>query len=455
MPISQPNLAKALRVQRTDVLAFVGAGGKTTAMFLSAQQSRPCVITTSTHIFKSQAALADRHITVQPNEDVTNKLGDVLPNETVLLTGQLILENDRLQALSPEQLQQVASLCQQKRLPLFIEADGARMRSIKAPAGHEPAIPPFATVVTVVAGLSALGKPLTEEFVHRPEIFAALSGTQPGDAISAEAIAKVMLHPEGGLKNIPPQAHRNLVLSQAETIEQRSAANSISKLAMPLFDQVITAQLQIESGQINAVTSKVAGIILAAGASSRLGKPKQLELFLGKPFIRCIAEQALAAGLNPVIVVTGSLHDQIGAALADLPVQRVYNPEWALGQGTSVSCGVRALPDNVGAAIFMMSDQPQLRQELLRALVEQHQKNAAAVVAPLIAGKRANPVLFGWEAFPELANLTGEAGGRQVFHKFQVDYLEWFDGMMSIDIDTPEDLALLNKLARENTNHVD
>jgi len=115
------------------------------------------------------------------------------------------------------------SLTEKTPAPLLFEADGSRRHPLKAPASYEPPIPDFVdTVVVVAAGLSALGKPLTTKQVHRSEIYSCLSGLQEGDKISIEALTRVLCHPFGGLKNIPPHACRVALLNQVDTPGRKS-----------------------------------------------------------------------------------------------------------------------------------------------------------------------------------------------------------------------------------------
>src|SRR5581483_10855406 len=88
----------------------------------------------------------------------------------------------------------------------------------------------------------------------------------------------------------------------------------------------------------------VAGIILAAGAAKRMGRPKQLLDWDGRPLVRVAAETALAAGLHPVLAGLGSAHAEGAAALADLPLHLVPNPHCTAGQSTSLRAGIAALP---------------------------------------------------------------------------------------------------------------
>ncbi|MBX3003376.1 MAG: nucleotidyltransferase family protein [Anaerolineales bacterium] len=188
---------------------------------------------------------------------------------------------------------------------------------------------------------------------------------------------------------------------------------------------------------------RVAGIVLAGGGSSRLGQPKQLLDWKGTPFVRQVAETALAAQLGPVIVVTGAAAAEVTAALHGLAVQVVHNPDWAEGQSSSVKAGLAAVPADAAAAIFMAVDQPQLPVRLLDSLKEQHAFNQPPIVATLVDGRRSMPVLFDRSTFPDFATLHGDMGGRALFSTHQVTWFPWLDSSMAIDVDTPEDYARL------------
>jgi molybdenum cofactor cytidylyltransferase len=433
------NLANAMRLPSRPCLALVGAGGKTTALFhLARELDAPVIVAATTHLAISQTPLAHQHRIIQTLNDL-DALEKFIPDGITLVTGPF--EGERTSGLSNEQVVKLHEICQNRRLPLLIEADGSRRKPLKAPSEIEPPIPDFVETVVVVAGLSALGQPLHDSIVHRIELFSRLSGLQTGEIVSAEALQRILTHPSGGLKNIPPHARRIMLLNQADTDDLQAQARRLADDLLPHYSSVIVASLQQE--RIHAVFEAVAGILLAAGEARRFGKLKQLMSWHGQPFVHAIAETALKAGLTPVIVVSGASGEQVRSVLRDLPVIVVSNDRYQEGQSSSIRCGLHAVPPESGAAIFLLADQPHVSVTVLRALAERHANNLAPILAPLVEGRRANPVLFDRITFQDLDRLQGDVGGRAIFDRYPISYLPWQDASLLLDIDTPKDLEQL------------
>ncbi len=448
------SLARALRLQtsgqagkvrlqggnvpRAPTIAFVGAGGKTTAIFqLAHELPPPVLLTTTTHLGEWQAPLANQHIIATRPED----LSDFTPGSVSLITGPKVSEG-RLASVTREVLLWLHDMAQQQRIPLLIEADGSRQKLLKAPAGHEPDIPSFADLLLVVAGLSALGKPLTEEWVHRPERYSAVSRLNLGDSITPEAMVRVLMNDEGGLKGIPPRARRVVLLNQADSAALQAQARTMASQLLSAFDAVLVASLK--ASEVHAVHERAAGVVLAAGASTRLGRPKQLLDWHGQPFVRAVAQTALTAGLDPVVVVTGSGRADVEAALRGMSVTLAKNPEWQSGQASSIRVGLQELPPATGSAVFLLADQPQVTFAVVRALSDTHAVSLSPIVAPLVQmERRANPVLFDRDTFPDLMALQGDVGGRAVFSKYRVEYMPWHDDRLLLDVDTEADYQRL------------
>jgi molybdenum cofactor cytidylyltransferase len=440
------NLSQSLRLSSTPRLAFVGAGGKTTALFrLAREYHSPVLVTTTTHLSQEQVRLGDQHYTITSPEQIAR----LQPHD---IQGVCVFTgppdgSGRLTGLPGPIMENLLRLADALSVPLLIEADGSRQLPVKAPASHEPVIPTFVDTVVVVAGLSALGKPLSSQVVHRPEEFARLSGLSSGEPIDPAALRRVLVHADGGLKGIPPGARRILLLNQADTDALQSQAHAmlLQRLGQPglfpAYQAVLIASLIQE--QIFAVHDPVAGILLAAGGASRFGAPKQLLSYQGMPLVRRVAQVALASGVSPVIVVSGAYTPEISQALADLKVVLLHNPDWQAGQSTSVKVGVNALPSEAGSVIFFLADQPFVDESLVRALVEAHAQSLAPIVAPLVDGRRSNPVLFDRQTWGDFLSLTGDLGGRALFSRYPATWVPWHDPRLLLDIDTPEDYQRL------------
>src|SRR6185295_6254756 len=114
---------------------------------------------------------------------------------------------------------------------------------------------------------------------------------------------------------------------------------------------------------------KIAALILAAGSASRMGRPKQLLDWGGRPLVRVVAEQALAAPLGQLFVVVGAAHGAVTAALDGLPLRIVANPDYALGQSTSLRIGIAALGPEITAALVMLGDQPFVTPAILERII--------------------------------------------------------------------------------------
>ena len=431
------SLAQALRVSSSSCVAFIGAGGKTTAMFrLARELSSPVIVTATSHLGVWQTSLADSHIITEsstPLETLEHGLRGV-----ILITGGI--EGDRAKPINADLLNWLKEFCGYHAIPLLIEADGSREKPLKAWAEHEPPIPAFVEMVVQVVGLDGVGRPLTEEYVHRAGIFSRLSGLALEQTITPASLARVLTHLDGAAGKMPIQARKVALLNQADTPELQSIAHELSQPLLAFYDSVIISSLKQE--KILAVHEPVAGIVLAAGESRRYGQPKQLLDWKGEPFVRAVAKTALQSGLSPVIVTIGANGEQVEAALYDLNVIIIRNEHWKSGQASSIRAGIESLmtpsSPNTGGALFLLADQPQVTTSILRALLQKHAEELYPIVAPMVMDRRANPVLFDRATFPDLLTLEGDVGGRAIFHKHHVEYLPWHDDRLLLDVDTPE-----------------
>jgi molybdenum cofactor cytidylyltransferase len=175
-----------------------------------------------------------------------------------------------------------------------------------------------------------------------------------------------------------------------------------------------------------------------------MGRAKLLLLLEGLPVVRHAAQRLLAAGVAPLLAVIGPGGDDVGTALAGLPVTLVINPTPEAGQAGSLVTGVRALPPETGAALVALGDQPYVPPEVIRDLRYALHSSDKVIAAPRYRDGLGNPVLFRAAVFPELLALTGDRGARAVVERDPGRVaLVVLDRPMPDDVDTPEDYARL------------
>jgi molybdenum cofactor cytidylyltransferase len=440
-------LSDALRIKAGQVVAFTGAGGKTSAirkLVSELKDESPIIVTTTTKLGLDQCDLADIHLIVSASEELASLSGLIASNGSLLITGKDHPDEPKWLGLDMEQeLERVTVEAQRMGALLLIEADGARGKSLKVPAAHEPVVPPWSDVVVPIAGLDVIGAQQDSEKVHRPARVAKFLGLGIGETISIDHIVRILSSSEAGLKGIPASVQVRIILNKAETDVAIGNGRALAQklLGCGKIRSVLLANVS-QDDPVREVIGRTAGIILAAGKSTRLEGPKQLLYWRGKPLIAYAIETACRAGLDPIIVVHGPEKDKMRAALAEYSVELVENLEAERGQSSSIALGMQVLADRAEAAVFLLADMPLVTADLVEALINVHRRTLAAAVAPAFKGQRGNPVLFDCTTFDALGKLRGDKGGRAIFHLYPPLLLEW-DETALFDIDSPSDLEML------------
>jgi len=243
-------LADALRMRADEVVALVGGGGKTTAMFRLAREvvdgGGRVITTTTTRIFGAQIALAPTHI---PAADLTRErvAAALAAHGHVLVIGPTEAGTGKAEGVSLELFHRLRTWFPDACL--LNEADGSRMRPFKAPADYEPVIPTETTVVVPMVGADVFGRSLDAEHVHRPERVSALSGAPMGAPITPAMVARVLAHPEGGRKGVPPGARVVVLINKVEALPDRAPARETAEclLREPAIQTVVLANLRGEA----------------------------------------------------------------------------------------------------------------------------------------------------------------------------------------------------------------
>jgi molybdenum cofactor cytidylyltransferase len=184
----------------------------------------------------------------------------------------------------------------------------------------------------------------------------------------------------------------------------------------------------------------VAAVVLAAGAATRMGTQKLLLPVNGRPMVQWPVDAALGSKASGTVVVVGHQAAQVVAALRGRPVTVVTNPDYAAGMSSSLRAGVLAA-GACEAAVILLGDQPFVSAGLLDKLIDRFAETRASVVRPSLGDGPANPVLLSAALFPELLELRGDVGGREVVerHRDEVSLVPVDDPRVVADIDSIED----------------
>ncbi len=450
-------LPAALGIGGTELVAFVGGGGKTSLMFaLAAALPGRTVITTTTRIFAAQMRLAPAVVYVG---DLA-ALGPLLARHgRCLVVGHV--DGDKAHSVDPDL---PARLLARPDVDfVLVEADGARMRPVKAPAGHEPVIPPETTLVVPVAGLDALETPL-DNAAHRPERARALlaegvdnESLSASGALTPAGLARLLTHAQGGLKGILDGARAVVWLNKVEGAGRREQGRAAARLMLrqPRVSRVVLGEARA-AAPVREVARRVTAVVLAAGESRRMGTNKLL-LPWGETTVlgRTLANVG-AAAVHDVLLVTGHERERVEAMIAraweathadevgsvsggQLPT--LFNHDYANGMLTSVQAAVRALPASADAILVMLGDQPMVTADTIDRLLYAYAATPAGLVAPYCGGRRGNPVLIDRRYFDELLALPADAAPRVLLARHTDDLLavEVEDEAVLIDLDRPEE----------------
>ncbi|MCW5314605.1 NTP transferase domain-containing protein [Nostoc sp. KVJ3] len=203
--------------------------------------------------------------------------------------------------------------------------------------------------------------------------------------------------------------------------------------------------------QIQNETSSIAIIILAAGASTRMGRPKQLLFYQGQSFVHHIAEIAIASVCKPVIVVLGANAEQIYPEIKQLPIQVVHNLDWACGMSASIKSGIELLnnlPQKIDAVVIALCDQPFVSPQIINQLVDAYYSSQKPIIACEYAGILGVPALFSQRFFSELAALKEASGAKRFINNNLNEVFSIPFPLGDIDVDTPKDYEQLLSINR-------
>ncbi|MBZ0319175.1 MAG: putative selenium-dependent hydroxylase accessory protein YqeC [Anaerolineae bacterium] len=445
-------LHEALNVQRGDVVAFTGAGGKTSAMVrlgreLATQDLR-VLATTTTRIATSELEQFPHTVHWQSNLlQGKRELATLLDKKRLVFVYQEI-RGDKVIGLPSESISRLVD--EMNADLLLVEADGSRRLPLKAPRLHEPVIPQDTTLLVPVAGLDALGMPFDETTVYNPEPIFERYGFPLGQPIQPAWLAQIVRDEQIGLKALPPTARVVVLLNKAGEGLSRGRARRIAQiiLASPKINAVAIGAMQAKN-PVFEVQRRVGVIILAAGLSSRMGgHPKALLKWGRHTVIETIVNTLVPFRLPEIVVVTGYKSGQVASTLQNSPVKIAFNPQFKVGEMlSSLQVGLKTMSSDIDACMVMMGDQPQIRAKLIRQILNLYAEGKGSIIAPMYQGQRGHPILIQRRHWPDILDLPFGSAPRDAINRNPVYTFPVDNDSILRDIDTPEQYAAEKRLA--------
>ncbi len=219
-----PLLCDLIALPTHPLISIVGAGGKTTTMYTLAgelaQRGKRVIITTTTQIFLPEQDETDALIVASETPTLLNMIGAAWKQHRRVTAASSTIGASKLAGLQPEQPYEL--LMKSGADAVIVEADGARHHMIKAPAEHEPVVPPQTNIALLIMSAEALNQPLNAEIAHRPERIALVTGISQGDILTPTVIAQLMTSEQGALKHIPETAASYLLITHVATARKET-----------------------------------------------------------------------------------------------------------------------------------------------------------------------------------------------------------------------------------------
>lgn len=439
------NLTQALDLQPGDVVSFVGAGGKTSAMIRLAGelagQGWRVISTTTTRIAQDELRLAPQQVGFGHGMQLPDTLPEQVEQHRHIFVFSKIEADGKVRGVRPAWLD--SHLARATYLDaLLVEADGSRRLPMKAPLPHEPAIPVSSTVVVPVVGLDALDLPLDEKHIYGADVIHNATGHQMGRPVTTRLVAAVLISPQLGLKNVPRQARVALLLNQV-TPNLLPQAHEIAAFALTdqNIERVLIGAVQ-EPEPIREIKRRVGAVVLAAGGSRRMGQPKLLLPWNSSSIIRSVCERIVSCGLHEIVVVAGEQMEAIQQQLTDLPVRVIYNPDHAEGEMlSSLRLGLQSIWHSSSACMVVLGDQPEVERDVFSLIMNAYSKGLGRIIIPTYQGRRGHPVLIDNTFWQSLFDLPSDKAPRDMLsaHEQHIYQMVVDTETVLSDIDTPED----------------
>ena len=220
-------LYRALEVSHGSVVAFAGAGGKSSAILAIAEEltheGMTVLVAPTTKMFLDEADRVGPVVTAGDHAELLEQTARALAGSGAVVAGSELLSKQRVGGVEPAWISSLADLAD----VTLVEADGSRRRPLKGTADHEPLLPGSATLIVAVGNVTALGKPLDDENVHRPEVFSELTGVGLDQTVTARAFATALVH--GSLGSVPDAINRAALITGVDPGRRMSDAAVVTR----------------------------------------------------------------------------------------------------------------------------------------------------------------------------------------------------------------------------------
>jgi probable selenium-dependent hydroxylase accessory protein YqeC len=414
------------KIEKGDVVAITGGGGKTSLMFHLAEelsQLGRVLVTTTTKIYN-------------PSEEEYEKLivGDEVflghrKNISVAARGE---RDGKLHGFSFEELEEL--------LPeydyILMEADGAKMKQMKGWREDEPVIPSYATKVIGVANIKPLGKRATQDNIHRLNTFLQMVDIEEEEEVDLEVFKRYL---QRGKFFKGFSGERILFLNGVEEGFEYEAA-------MKLGSQVENFYFGSIKEKRIAKYKRVDAVVMASGYSRRFGEEdKLLKKIRGVPVVEHLFKTLEKLPLENIVVV--GRNPEVKRLCSKYGYNYIENTKAHLGQSESIKAGLKVTSGE--GTIFLTGDQPLIKEESLLKLLQTFQEEEL-ITRPVSERVPSSPVIFPGRNKRDLMNLTGDMGGREVIRKAgRIAEVEFSGKDEFMDIDTVEDLLRAERIMVE------
>lgn len=445
------NLQRALGVARGDVVSFIGAGGKTSAIINLGHElvgrGWRVAATTTTAISAAELELMPWALT--PGEG-GGSLSLALDEAGMVFLYDRI-RGGEVTGPSPEYVTELLDNVDSD--VLLVEADDAAGLPFKAPGAGQPRIPAETSLVVPMASISALGQPLDDGHVYNARAMMERYGFNEGQRVKSPWVAQVMRDPCLGLSGVPEGARVAALLNQAPARGVgRARARLIARLMLrsPRLERVALGSVRGHD-PVHEVQRPVGAIVLAAGMSQRMGRPKMLLPWTAElTILEHIILQLLLARVSHITVVTGHCAAETGRLARKYAARVVHNPLHSTGEMlSSLKAGLTSLPENIGGALVLLGDQPRITPRIINQVLMAWAEGRGSIVAPVHGGRRGHPILFERRHWRDVQELPPGAAPREVLRRRRRDMalVEVRDDCILSDVDTPADYKRERRLA--------